>query len=361
MPDEIERRFLIKKLSDKFPSDSPKKFIKQGYFGTEPNSSFRIRIKDDVCAELTIKKGKGIKRKESSPQVVDILFGQELFLSSAHKIQKVRYNIGRWEVDFFESPLTGIIIAEIEMKSEDEKIKMPDWMVEYTEVTYSITSHYLARLASELGDQNILGLGFLHSYLLKPIPRIVLTGPPCSGKTSIINLLKTSTDDIRFVPETAALVINELNIKPSANPLMFKRFQRLIYKTQKLFELTAISYALSEGKKAVLHDRGIVDGAAYIPGGISVYESFFHNTVENDYKNYDLVICLELPPKDIYEANKINNPARSEDYSDAERLGHRIKEVWQSHPNFIFVSNNGGWDEKVKKVKEAIFGILARA
>ena len=49
-------------------------------------------------------------------------------------LTKYRYNIpvGNhvWEVDVFQGKLEGLIIAEIELSSEDEIFELPDWVIE---------------------------------------------------------------------------------------------------------------------------------------------------------------------------------------------------------------------------------------
>ena len=53
---------------------------------------------------------------------------------SEKTLTKQRYNIpfGKhvWEVDVFGGKLEGLIIAEIELQSENETFKKPDWVIE---------------------------------------------------------------------------------------------------------------------------------------------------------------------------------------------------------------------------------------
>ena len=357
MPAEIERRFLVERLADKhgFPfSSSTSTLIRQGYFDTQGDSTFRVRLYGGKRGEFTIKRGRGISRDESYPSPIpDISFAELALSVSKHQVTKERFKDGRWEIDFFQGPLSGLIIAEIQLKTEDEKFKMPEWIRSAKEVTDSLTNYHLALLASELTENNLPALPFIYSSTQVPLPRIVLTGGPCSGKSGIIDLLRGSMDSIRFVPEVATIVIDQLSIRPSTDSLT-KKFQKLVRDTQRLFEVASFQYAVIEGKKAVLFDRGTVDGAAYFPGGIRQFEHIFNTEIKKEFSRYDLVLCLDVPPEDVYNANRSNNPARSEDYRAARDLGDRIAQVWCAHPNFVFISNSGGWDAKVAKVKEAI-------
>ncbi len=356
--DEIERRFLIEKFSTEFlfPLDLPRFHICQGYFELPSiDSSFRVRIIDNREAVFGIKDGKGIKRPEIESKIETLDFGKKAFGLCSHRVEKVRYRDGRWEIDFFSWPLDGIVIAEIELNSIDERFEMPKYIEKAIEVTNSLSSHHLARLASELEGSGKSALPFVSAYALSSIPRIVITGGPCSGKSTVMDSMRLM-GDFRCIPEVATIVIGQLGIKPKKG--FNKKFQRFVHSTQRLFETTSIQYAAIEGKRGILFDRGTVDGAAYFDGGVEEFENIIKTKLEYEYSRYDLVICLDVPPEDIYEARRTNNLARSEDYQLARKLGDRIKEVWQNHPNFVFISNDGGWDEKVRKVKEAIDKVL---
>lgn len=358
MPNEIERRFMIQKFSKKFPFpiDLPRLNIRQGYFELPvTDSSFRVRIIDNLEAILTIKDGKGVSRPEIESKTETLEFGEKAFSLCSYRLSKVRHVDGIWYIDFLNRPLDGIVLAEVNLQHEDEKFEMPNYIEEAIEVTNSLTSHHLARLVGELEGSGIPALPFLCGYVFSSIPRIVVTGGPGSGKSTIMDELR-KRDDLRCVPEVATIVISQLNIKPKKQ--LNIKFQKFVHRTQRLFEATSIQYAILERKKGILFDRGTVDGAAYLEGGVKEFEDTVKTKLEHEYSQYDLIICLDVPPADVYEAKKNNNPARSEDYPTACVLGNRIKEVWRNHSNFVFIPNDGGWDEKVRKVKEAIDKVL---
>lgn len=132
---EIERKFLV--VSDAFLDEAFRKNrIVQGYLSSVPERTVRIRIKDEK-GFLTIKgKGNesGMSRLEWEKEIP--LNEAELLLSICENgvIDKIRHKvkIGNhiFEIDVFSGENAGLIIAEIELKSEKETFEKPDWLGE---------------------------------------------------------------------------------------------------------------------------------------------------------------------------------------------------------------------------------------
>ncbi|MDP3792461.1 MAG: AAA family ATPase [bacterium] len=358
MPNEIERRFIPTRWSSKhsFLFTLPRVNIRQGYFELPiKDKSLRVRISDNEKGELTLKSGKGIERPED-PHPLSVDYAGKLMELCSHYLEKVRHIDNRWEIDFFEPPLNGLVLLEIELKSRDEEFEKPKYIEEWIEVTDSLTNHHLARLATQLREHKLPAIPYIYSHIFSRVPRVVITGGPCSGKTDIMALLSKTRPDLQCVPEVASIVIGQLNIKPKKELNDF--FQRLIHNTQSLFEETSLQYAVIEGQSGLILDRGLPDGAAYFDNGIPQYESVLKTSIEQEYSRYKLVLCLDVAPRDTYELKKYNNPSRSETYEEACEKGNKVRQVWQNHPNFIFIPNDGGWNEKIRKVQEAIDRVL---
>lgn len=148
---EIERKYLIDKNNLDFLAFSEGKKIKQAYVQNEIDRTVRIRTKADK-AFLTVKIGKdALSRDEFEYQipVQDALSMMEILQLKV--LSKTRYEINfenhLWEVDVFEGKLDGLIIAEIELKAEDEPFITPPWVG--TEVTND-SSYLNARLIEKL-------------------------------------------------------------------------------------------------------------------------------------------------------------------------------------------------------------------
>lgn len=130
---EIERKFLVKNHDYKKDSYA-KKYIKQGYLNSDKNRTVRIRIADKK-AFITIK-GKsnaaGTTRfeweKEIKKEEVENLF----LLCEPSIIEKTRYLIKvdkhTFEVDEFYGDNQNLVVAEIELTSENEEFLKPNWL-----------------------------------------------------------------------------------------------------------------------------------------------------------------------------------------------------------------------------------------
>ena len=153
---EKERKFKVK--SEKFISLSHKVInIKQGYLSKDNNLAIRIRI-SDKNAYLCIKgptSRSGISRFEFEKEISLIEGIKLLKLCLPRIIFKKRYLIEYKkqliEVDVFEGFLKGLILAEIELNSESQKVNLPDWLGE--EVT-GVNSFYNSQL-SKLTDSEV--------------------------------------------------------------------------------------------------------------------------------------------------------------------------------------------------------------
>ncbi len=135
---EIERKYLIN--SDAWRGASHKSTrLRQGYLSTDADRNVRVRLKGDRGL-LTIKgRGQGLTRQEfeyeiPANDVEQIL--ESLCLDSP--IDKTRYELRHggllWEIDEFYGANAGLIVAEVELESEDQAIDLPDWVGE--EVTH---------------------------------------------------------------------------------------------------------------------------------------------------------------------------------------------------------------------------------
>jgi adenylate cyclase len=129
---EIERKFLIEKdlwYALKKPEGT---LIQQAYLVNEPEKVIRIRVTDS-SGYLTIKGPVvSVTRSEYEFPIPKVEAIRILDQFTKARIDKTRYKIeygGKtWEIDEFWGNNEGLIIAEIELQSEDEQFTKPSWI-----------------------------------------------------------------------------------------------------------------------------------------------------------------------------------------------------------------------------------------
>lgn len=133
---EIERKFLVHPTAwDKLAKPEPE-YLRQGYLSGAGGTTVRIRT-TATQAWITIKgksSANGLSRleyeytlpMEDAREMLDALCGES--------IEKWRYTIPagelNWEVDVFLGENKGLIVAEIEVRTEEEMFNIPDWIAE---------------------------------------------------------------------------------------------------------------------------------------------------------------------------------------------------------------------------------------
>lgn len=129
MAKEIERKFLVDLKKWKKSGKAIK--MQQAYLVVEGDKVVRVRIADDQ-AFLTIKGNlKGITRDEFEYEIpvsdarslMDLRVGA--IVSKTRYVETIHGNI--WETDVFEGENNGLVVAEIELDSEDETFEKPIW------------------------------------------------------------------------------------------------------------------------------------------------------------------------------------------------------------------------------------------
>ncbi|MEI8047637.1 MAG: CYTH domain-containing protein [Bacteroidota bacterium] len=160
MPQEIERKFLVRKGFQFSAYNSTR--IMQGYLSSVPERVVRVRIKGN-SGYLTIKgisNSSGMSRYEWEKEIPVSEALELLALCEPGIIDKTRYLVPSgqftFEVDEFSGENDGLVIAEIELSSEDDFFDKPEWLS--TEVTGDARYYnsYLVRIPfSEWDKQDI--------------------------------------------------------------------------------------------------------------------------------------------------------------------------------------------------------------
>lgn len=133
MGKEIERKYLIK--DDTWRKQASGTTYRQGYLSTVKERTVRVRTIDDK-GFLTIKGITiGATRREYEYEIPTADANEMLDeLCEKPIIEKTRFKISHagltWEIDEFAGVNQGLIVAEVELESEDQNIDFPPWVGE---------------------------------------------------------------------------------------------------------------------------------------------------------------------------------------------------------------------------------------
>lgn len=130
MAKEIERRFLVD--PDRLPKLPKGKTQIQGYLNDQKDTTeIRVRI-EEISAFLTIKSFLSFRSRQEFEYKIPLKDAKKLLELTERRVEKVRFNLlvdgKNWIIDFFENANFPLVIAEIELKSENEKFVKPLWL-----------------------------------------------------------------------------------------------------------------------------------------------------------------------------------------------------------------------------------------
>lgn len=179
------------------------------------------------------------------------------------------------------------------------------------------------------------------------IQKIVLTGGPCAGKTTITQVIgRVFHDRVVIVPESATMLFKG-GFPRWNEPAVRDATQRAIYNVQCQLEE---AYAAHHPGKVLIMDRGTLDGAAYWSTGAKGFFKGVGTTLNKELKRYDQVLFLESAGQDDYIINMQKNPARIETWDEARVLDQETRKLWSEHPHLEIIKNRHSFDFKIAQV-----------
>ena len=152
--------------------------------------------------------------------------------------------------------------------------------------------------------------------------KVVITGGPGSGKSTLIELLEIY-GYFCFKEFSRSLIQNSKN---EGEENYFKshpiEFSRLIWKKRKEQLIEASEIEFKKDKPFIFFDRGIHDVIAYLD---FIGRPYIQNQFKPENNTYEMAILLP-PWKEIY----INDLHRSESFGEANGLYHQIKKTYEA-------------------------------
>ncbi|MBW3545349.1 MAG: ATP-binding protein [Bacteroidetes bacterium] len=204
------------------------------------------------------------------------------------------------------------------------------------------------------------------------IPKVVLTGGPRAGKSSVIDYLKENLPGYGiqpyFVPETIthlfAAGFKYVDIRDNAE-LNFK-FQHQVLCTQWSLEDSFSSFSklfsqTTDKKIVLICDRGLMDNFAYLTDDDKDNMlGVFNSTKTSLISRYDLILHLQTSA--VGEGYGFDNEARHESIDEAIDADARIWEAWTDDTaNRKYIPYSGNFEDKNKKVLDYIVTYINKA
>ena len=193
------------------------------------------------------------------------------------------------------------------------------------------------------------------------ISKIVLTGGPCSGKTTALtwinNYFSKRGYTVLAVPETATeLISNGVAPWTCDTNYDFQTFQvKLQKEKEEIFEGAAKTMK-SNNKILIVCDRGVLDNKAYMT------ETEFRRILKDlgsseirERDSYDAVFHLVTAAKgkeSVYNCE--SNIARTESIEEARKVDNDIIAAWTGHPHFRIIDNSTDFEEKLERLLKEI-------
>ena len=194
------------------------------------------------------------------------------------------------------------------------------------------------------------------------MPKIVITGGPCAGKTTLMGLLAAAFvgrgREVVLVNECATELLAQGITPDSCGSVL--GFQRHVFDLQleKEDRLAGMS-----PDAVVLLDRGLMDNAGYLPDDeLDMLLSERGTTRADAYARYDAVVHLVTA---AIGAEKFfsheTNEHRLEGVEEAVRVDEALRAGWSGHPNLQVVNNEGTFEDKLNRAIAAVLEVVEMA
>ncbi len=185
--------------------------------------------------------------------------------------------------------------------------------------------------------------GYVSSQMNAPRCRIAITGGPGGGKSTAVDLFRRELgESVVVVPESATMLFAG-GFPRTDVPDARMYAQRAIFHVQR--NLEDLYRSLYPGR-ALICDRGTIDGAAYWPRDGDFFIAM-GTTHEDELARYDAVIFFESAAVGGMSIEG-GNPTRIESNLEAVQLDRTLRDLWKDHPRFVMVPHQASFFEKIR-------------
>jgi predicted ATPase len=182
-----------------------------------------------------------------------------------------------------------------------------------------------------------------HAVSVSQRKRIVLTGGPGAGKTAVLELARKHFRNRIDILHEAASIVFTGGFPRHTQPYARACGQRAIYGVQVELERMAME---TPSDKAILCDRGTIDGLAYWPLERDRFFEDIGSSLDEELARYAAVIHLRTPPRG---GGYHKNGVRTEQADEAEVIDERLLDVWKTHPKRFVIESAASFMDKAHR------------
>ena len=202
---------------------------------------------------------------------------------------------------------------------------------------------------------------------MKKIHRFVITGGPCGGKSTALNILKKVFTDYGFkvfiIPEIATEIVTlglsfkEVSVNDFQNLLIERTLQ-----TEAFTDKIVNSFDFNGKDIIIFYDRGLLDNKEYMPYDDFIKALTKHNITEQEATDkYDAVFHLVTAAKGAEKYYTLeNNDVRHETPEEAKKLDDDTIAAWSTHKNLRIIDNSTSFDEKINRLIKEIMNFIEK-
>jgi hypothetical protein len=198
------------------------------------------------------------------------------------------------------------------------------------------------------------------------VPKLVLTGGPCAGKTSCLRAIREQLGaHVITVPEVSTLVLGSGFPPPGHERIhcptdeWIRNFQGTILSIQQEVEASFERLARDCGVRLIVCDRGVLDGAAYWPDGRESFLRHFGQNLEECFARYRAVLHLQsLVESHPHLYGSEGNVIRYECTADALRVEQAVRAAWEGHPGLTVIPAEVDPQVKIDRVLACVRALL---
>jgi len=190
------------------------------------------------------------------------------------------------------------------------------------------------------------------------LKRFVLTGGPCGGKTTILQMLMDRLRDLGYrvlvVPEAATIVIRnfpDIAHIITNDRLRYRSIQRTIIRVNYELERLLLATSAREEKTIVICDRNVTDARAYMEDAMYqdvLNEQMLHADLERDRFDGVLFLVTAADGAEMFYSSE-NNAARYETPEQARARDQQLRKVWTGTPRLAIIDNSTSFAEKQER------------